>query len=96
MREEFKSGTIIKVATHRRLYRDERAILEFLGGGGFMTGKISIYLHGNADARRRSQWTRQTLLAMQREGWVELMDTVKPVVWRRTAAGTEALISPDG
>lgn len=69
----------------------EREILEFLGDqGGFTTRRIALHVNSNV-VRRWSQLTRQTLLGMQRQGWIRPMDGDKPVVWCRTEAGAEAI-----
>jgi hypothetical protein len=77
----------------RLLFNDEVRILKYLGGngGGFTTHCVTVGVFGNAELRQSSQLTRQVLLKLKTMGLVEPMDDEKPIVWRRTKAGTEAL-----
>lgn len=85
------------MADHRRPYLTELLILEFLlERGASDTRRISRHFHGAANARKHSQLTRQTLLAMQRQGWVKPADNGTPVIWQRTDAGMDALRSATG
>lgn len=76
---------------HLHLTPDYRRILGVLGEcDGSTSGRIASEL-GNVNLRSESQIIRFKLLDLEKAGYVSRLDDQKPVLWRRTPAGTEAL-----
>jgi len=73
----------------------QRAILAVLSeDSGLLTRRVRLRAKlpiRNRTPRVISAWIRNDLLALQKMGYVRLMDDQKPDVWLRTASGTAAL-----
>lgn len=74
------------------LSRNDLEILRFLEeNGGYDTGCVARGISSSGNKRKHSALTRQSLLWLKKEGYVEFLDNGKPVLWKRTAKGTKAL-----
>lgn len=70
--------------------RDYNILDKLAEDGGFTTRHVARRAWVSCD-RRGSAECRQSLLYLQREGYVGPMDDQKPIAWVRTPKGTEAL-----
>lgn len=75
--------------------RDRRILSVLDDIGAFTTAQVAGQLPLIGHNRRiHSSWVRRYLLDLQRRGLIEAADDKKPVIWRRTQAGTAVITKP--
>jgi|HubBroStandDraft_6_1064221.scaffolds.fasta_scaffold768001_2 hypothetical protein len=83
----------------RPLTHEDYRILEAIGAGsgGYTTSSVRVrsgaYSHPNQ--RIRAQWIRERLIRLKEQGLVDFLDDQKPVCWKLTEKGVEALLMWD-
>jgi hypothetical protein len=67
------------------------------GSGGYTTNAVRVRsgVYSSLNQRMRAQWIRGRLLSLKDRGLVTFLDDQKPVCWKLTEKGMEALLMWD-